>query len=127
MKLRSYLVSFGLLLGMIILPTYALAASTSDIICGDLSKQNQEISEQCKNADSSLLETLLERVAKPLFFVAGAGAVVMVVVGGFRLVVSGGSPDAVKSARGTITAALIGLAITILAYALVNYVIDKLA
>lgn len=51
--------------------------------------------------------------------VIAAVAVVMVVVAGFRMVIGSGSEDAVKRAQGQLTAAVIGLAITVLAYAAV--------
>ncbi len=49
-------------------------------------------------------------------------AVGFVLFGGFRYILSQGEPDNTRKARGTILAAVIGLIITILATAAVNFV-----
>lgn len=57
-----------------------------------------------------------------LLRVAGMVAVAFVIYGGFQYVTSQAEPDAVNKARQTIVSALIGLAISILAAAAVNFV-----
>lgn len=49
-------------------------------------------------------------------------AFVMLIVGGIRWILAGGDEKAVGSARGTITAALIGLVIVLVAYAIIRLV-----
>lgn len=56
-----------------------------------------------------------------LLIVGGIVAVVFVIIGGVQYVTSQGEPENTKHARGTIINALIGLAITIVAASLVNY------
>ena len=58
-------------------------------------------------------------VVKDLMFVAGFVAVGFVAYGGFLMVTSAGNPGAVEKAKKTISGALIGLVIAILAYAIV--------
>ena len=58
-----------------------------------------------------------------LLFIIGAIAVIMVIIGGLRYVLSGGDANAVTSAKNTILYAIVGLAIAILAYAIVNFVV----
>lgn len=57
-----------------------------------------------------------------LLFLVGAVAVIMLVIGGFRYVLSGGDQNAVTSAKNTILYAIIGIVIAILAYAAVEFV-----
>lgn len=68
-------------------------------------------------------KTLRDNVINTLLFVAGAGAVIMIIYGAFRYVTSGGNSSAVTKAKDTILFAVIGLIIAILAYAIVNFVV----
>lgn len=70
---------------------------------------------------------ILTTITNVLLFVVGAISVVMVIVGGFRYVVSGGNTANVTTAKNTILYAVVGLIIAIMAYALVNFVITSFA
>lgn len=61
-----------------------------------------------------------------LLFVIGAIAVVMLIIGGIRYVVSSGDQNAVTSAKNTILYAIIGIVVAFLAYAAVNFVTSQL-
>lgn len=60
-----------------------------------------------------------------LFLTAGV-SVVMIIIGALRYTASGGDQSAVKTAKSTILYAIIGLIISILAYAIVNTVLVEL-
>lgn len=57
--------------------------------------------------------------------IAAAVALLMIVWGGFKYVTSKGDPSATAKARGTIIYAAVGLAICILAFAIVQFVIGN--
>jgi len=61
-----------------------------------------------------------------LLFIIGAIAVIMLIIGGIRYVVSGGDAAAITGAKNTILYAVIGIVVAILAYAIVNFVINGL-
>jgi hypothetical protein len=61
-----------------------------------------------------------------LLFIIGAIAVVMLIIGGIRYVVSSGDQNAVTSAKNTILYAIIGIVVAFLAYAAVNFVTAQL-
>ena len=65
---------------------------------------------------------LIPMVTDVLLFIMGAIAVVMVVIGGIRYPVSGGDQGAMTSAKNTILYAVVGLVVSMLAYAIVNFV-----
>lgn len=69
---------------------------------------------------------LFKVLANTLIFIIGAIAVIMLIVGGIRYVVSGGNDQAVQGAKNTILYAIIGIAVAFLAYAAVNFVIGQL-
>ena len=64
-------------------------------------------------------------ISSVLLFIVGAVAVIMIVIGGLRYVISGGDATQVQGAKNTILYALVGIIIAILAYAAVNFVIGS--
>jgi hypothetical protein len=62
-----------------------------------------------------------------LLFIIGAIAVVMLIIGGVRYVVSAGDQNAVTSAKNTILYAIIGIVVAFLAYAAVNFVSSQIS
>lgn len=59
--------------------------------------------------------------------IIGLIAVVMIVVGGVKIVTSGGEEEAKKAGTNYITYGIIGLVVVILAYAIVNFVITRVS
>lgn len=59
-----------------------------------------------------------------LLFIAGAIAVLFVIIGGFQYVTSGGNEESAKKGKKTLTNAIIGIVIIILAYAIINVVVN---
>ena len=57
-----------------------------------------------------------------LLYFAGAVAVVFLVIGGYQYVTSRGNEEAMEKAKKTITAAIIGIVIIIMAFAIVQIV-----
>jgi hypothetical protein len=68
---------------------------------------------------------ILTTVTNVMLFVVGAISVIMVIIGGFRYVISGGNSSNITTAKNTILYAVVGLIIAIMAYALVNFVIGS--
>jgi len=56
----------------------------------------------------------------------GALAVIMIIIGGFRYITSGGSAEGTKGARNTIVYAVVGLVIIAVAQIIVHFVIHSL-
>jgi hypothetical protein len=69
---------------------------------------------------------VFQLVANTLIFLVGALAVLFLIIGGLRYVVSNGDPKSVEGAKNTITYAIIGIVVAILAFAAVQFVIQSL-
>ena len=63
------------------------------------------------------------KISNTLLLVIGVISVVMLIYGGFRYIISGGDNKKVTDAKNTILYAIIGLIISLLAYAIINFVI----
>lgn len=80
----------------------------------------------CTGADSgSSVEGIIATVVNILSWVIGVAAVVMLIIGGLRYVVSGGDANSVSSAKNTILYALVGVVVAALAQALVQFVLRR--
>lgn len=72
------------------------------------------------------LDPIFKTVTNVLLFLVGAVSLIMIVVGGFRYVISGGDSNQLAGAKNTVLYAIVGLVISIMAYAIVNFVLDQL-
>jgi len=75
--------------------------------------------------NSAKINTLLKNVIDLLSIIIGIAAVLIIIIQGFRFIVSGGDPSAISNARNAILYAVIGLIIAALAQLIVHYVIAK--
>lgn len=72
------------------------------------------------------IPALIVKATKIILALTGMLAVLFIIIGGLRYITSGGSPEAVKSAKNTVTYAIIGLVIAVMAFAIVNVVTNLL-
>ena len=72
----------------------------------------------CVEGDKSALQNILSTV----FLVIGAIAVIVIVYGGLRYVLSAGTPDETKKAKDIIVYAIVGLVVSLSAFTIVNFV-----
>lgn len=68
----------------------------------------------------STLANILSSADGIIFFLAGFALMVYLILGGFQLMTSGGSPDAAAGGKAKITSALIGFVIIFTAYWIVQ-------
>ena len=68
----------------------------------------------------------LSGITNIVAIVAGIAAVILLIVGGIRYITSGGDPEKVSSAKRTVTYALVGLVVIVVAQTLITYVVKRL-
>lgn len=83
---------------------------------------------QCDGCPSDLFGDagVFRQVTNTILYIVGIVAVIMLIIGGIRYVVSGGDSKKVTDAKNTVLYAIIGLVICFLAFAIVNFVINAL-
>lgn len=96
----------------------ALAACDSTSISGgsDCAKGNDQKSDLVEN---------IRVITNTMLFAIGVVAVIMLVIGGFRYVFSGGNSTNTTAAKDTILYAVVGIVVALLAYAIVNFVLGQ--
>jgi len=70
------------------------------------------------------LETIIMNIIKVVLGFLGIIAVIIVIIGGFKWMTSGGAEEKTTDARKLIIAGLVGLIIVLIAYTVVNFVLD---
>lgn len=122
--------------GLLLVPTlllglsFATAPIASAADCPDTGKP-LETGAACAQPDGVANELLgqdsvFSTVTNILLFLIGAIAVIMLIIGGIRYVVSGGDQAQVTSAKNTILYAIVGIVVAFLAYAAVRFVTEQL-
>ena len=83
---------------------------------------------QCDGCPSDLFgdKGIFKQVTNTILYIVGIIAVVMLIIGGIKYLLSGGDSKKVTDAKNTVLYAIIGLVICFLSFAIVNFVISAL-
>lgn len=90
----------------------------------DVCKKYNNSSSDGKNNNVVLSD--IHQATDIIAWLAGAIAVIMIVVSGFSMITSGGSSETMGNARKRITNASIGLVIIVLAWTIIRFVTDSI-
>jgi hypothetical protein len=111
----------------------ALAQTTQDQINnGVCAGSNLDFSDNpgaCNTAGADAttqINNIVHTIVNLLSAIVGIVAVIMIIVGGFRYITSGGNDTSVTAAKNTILYAIIGLVVVALAQVLVRFTLSKL-
>lgn len=122
-RLKQFIFVVGLTLGL----TAGLVPLTANAV------QKSVIADQCAGVTDSAVckdqnakpSDLIKNIVNTLLYVVGAISVVMLVVGGIMYSTSAGDSGRVTKAKNTVTYAVIGLVVSFLAFAIVQFVVTK--
>lgn len=129
-RLTTVLLSITAVFGLLAIPLLAPAVAYADGVdvlnqaCSDAGTAGSEL---CRN-DQALFGagSIWTNIINAIIFVVGAVAVLMIVIGGLRYVLSAGDQAAINSAKNTILYSVVGLIVAILANAIVNFTINAI-
>lgn len=109
-------------------PTQAALSQTEIDLC--TSSGNVVDNGKCvpKNNGTQLTgpNSYLTSIINLLLYIAGAVAVIVIIVGGIRYITSTGDAMRIKQAKDTILYGIVGLVIALIAYAIVNTLVNQL-
>jgi hypothetical protein len=127
-KIKITLLSLAAVVGLLTFaPNYANATPASEEIKKGVKVVGGE--EVCKDATGAVVDCFSQQVktiVNILFYIIGVLSVIVIIFGGIRYVTSTGDSSRVKAAKDTVTYAVIGLIVALLAYAIVNFVLTNL-
>ena len=120
--------AFALVLGFAALPlAQPVAAETGTIVDDGIDGGANSAKSDDQSADLFGDGGIFRTITNVLLFLIGAVSVIMLIIGGIRYTVSGGDSTAVTSAKNTILYAVVGIVVALLAYAVVNFVLNSFA
>jgi len=82
---------------------------------------------ECSSSSAPTLSGKVGNVIDTLFLVAGAVAVIIIILSGIRYITSTGDATRIKSAKDSLLYAVIGLVVVIIARMIVGFVIGQIA
>ncbi|HVS78843.1 MAG TPA: pilin [Candidatus Saccharimonadales bacterium] len=134
MKLKALLL--GLLTPLLLMASFAVpvyAQSAQDQInnglCAGSNLQFTDNPGACSVSGTDAttqIDNIVHTIVNLLSAVVGIVAVIMIIVGGFRYITSGGNDTSVTGAKNTILYAIIGLVVVALAQIIVRFTLSKL-
>ena len=129
MKKLAYLIaSLSLALGVfsLVRPVLAVDPTPQDSVCSGIGIAGD--GGDCTDTTGSpTVQSVVRAGISLLSYLVGIAAIILIIVGGFKYITSGGDSNKVGSAKSTILYALIGLVIAVLAQVLVRFVLAKAA
>ncbi|MBB1531753.1 hypothetical protein HG461_001340 [Candidatus Saccharibacteria bacterium] len=104
-----------------------LCLSTSRVLASALSVQEGANAARADGMPTELIgdNGVFSRLTNTILLIVGLISVIMLVYGGLRYILSGGDSKKVTDAKNTILYAIIGLIISLLAFAIVNFVLNS--
>ncbi len=123
-KLRLFVASFALLVGVGgFVPVLVSAETAKSTVCQSLGSNAGCTTDP--NGSVSL-NKVIKTVVNVLSLVVGLVAVIMVIVGGFKMITSGGDSNKLSSGRNTVLYAIVGLVVVATAQFIVQFVLNRL-
>lgn len=121
LKIVLSVVIMGVVSLAVVLPTFAEAQ-------GAVTLQQGAAAAKCDGCPENLFGDagVFKQVTNTILYIVGIIAVVMLIIGGIKYVISGGDSKKVTDAKNTVLYAIIGLVIAFLAFAIINFVISAL-
>lgn len=124
------LAGFGLAIAAALVPVTANAQDTNTTIqesvnCGasDISLNQSGCSSPAGSSDD--ISNVIRTVINIFSAVVGSVSVIMIIVGGFKYITSGGDSNNVSGAKNTIMYAIVGLVIVAFAQIIVQFVLER--
>jgi hypothetical protein len=120
-KIQTFIAAFLLLTvsAFVFVPASPVNAQALDSVCAT----NPGESAVCENKDEKA-DGFVGTLVNLLLYIVGAVSVVTLIIGGVLYTLSAGNSSSVAKAKNTITYAIVGIVVSVLAYAIVNWVFD---
>ena len=120
--LISTLLTAGMMIGLTVLPLATTASAQVSEGFNAVASEGDELYGKSIDGDGGVVQSAVNI----LLWVIGILAVIMIIWSGFRYIWSNGDSSKITNAKNTLIYSIVGLVIAIMAYAIVNFVYDRL-
>ncbi|HMS32426.1 MAG TPA: pilin [Candidatus Saccharibacteria bacterium] len=128
LTMLSLILSFGLFGAALPVTSVSAQSSIADKVCsGVLSTSGEEGADasSCQEDGDNSFNTIITRVINIFSVIIGAVSVIMIIIGGFRYIISGGDQNSVTAAKNTIMYAIIGLVVVLFSQVIVRFILTN--
>jgi hypothetical protein len=127
-KLKFFVVGMVMAIGLLALPLASVSASGYDPFAAACGKSSEGAICSTKTSGDPLVgqNGLIPKVTRIVADFAAIIAVIIIIIGGFMYVLSGGDSGKVSLAKDTILYAAVGLVVIVLGQAIIVFVLRKL-
>ena len=110
----------------IIAPQMILASSSNLVFADAKTQIESAVNEVGGSENKTDVKGFIGNIIKTMFFAVGVLSVIVIIFAGVTFVMSAGNSQTIQKAKTTIIYAVIGLIVSILSYAIVNFVVSSL-
>ncbi|MBR3230818.1 hypothetical protein IKF73_02220 [Candidatus Saccharibacteria bacterium] len=122
LKIISLLVASFIGISSFTIPAFAEPGEPIDPCSSELPQTVREAN-GCEGSEDKL-PSVVQAILNTVIGITGLVAVIFIIIGGIQYMTSTGDPNKIKKAKDTILYAVIGLAVVILAFVIVNWTIE---
>lgn len=122
-RIKLFIASFAIAMfgALAVVPTTTSYAYDPLANCSDPGNADNAV---CKNVADEDPNVLIKNLINTLLFIVGILSVAMLIYGGIRYTTSAGNSAAITGAKNTIIYSIVGLVVSFLAFAVVNWVVN---
>ena len=102
-------------------PAFAAISNSTNYACNGVGLD----SNACGATNGTSIDSVLTTVLDVLSWIVGVAALIMVIISGFRYIVSGGDEAGVRGAKNSLIYIVVGIVIVAAAQIIVQFVIHK--
>ena len=125
--MKEVIKKIGLGIASVAMVACGMTAITPSVYASPVTEAQGGVSDITPAGTNTDLMDIIKTILNTVFVVVGIVAVVMIILGGINYATSQGDPGKASKANNTIMYAIIGLVVTLLAFAVVNFVLSALA
>ena len=123
--MKKILLIIGSILAIMI--PQIMLVNSSNLVFADAKTQIESAVNEVGGTDNKTdAKGFIGNIIKTMLFAVGVLAVIVIIFAGLTFVVSAGNSQTIQKARTTIIYAVVGLVVSILSYAIVNFVVGSL-
>ena len=126
MKIFTKILTVGMLMvGLLGVFTPAVSAANGINICSKENGGDKSVYCQNRGSGETQVNGIIKTIVEVLLTAVGAISIIMIVIGGIMFALSSGDAQKAAKARNTVLYAVVGLAVSLFASAIVNFVFNR--
>jgi len=126
MKIFKKILTVGMLMiGLLGVFAPAVSAANGINICSGENGGDKSVYCQNRGSGETQVNGIIKTIVEVLLTAVGAISIIMIVIGGIMFALSSGDAQKAAKARNTVLYAVVGLAVSLFASAIVNFVFNR--